>query len=187
MGIDLATTAKTTSDDFALCIVGLTPTFQIIVLDVVAEPMAIGDQAPFIVEQYRQWAPDGIFVEDNAGQAYFVDQLKKWHKQIPGMTPLPVRGKTSVGHKYDRIVRNVPWTEAGLVYLRAVQPDQDGWVDLDRLPAVKMHRRMVKLYQQLVTLDPNMEHDDAADAFDLAISATRMQKWFEQMTEEDLA
>ncbi len=187
MGIDLATTAKTTSDDFALCIVGLTPDFRIIVLDVTAEPMPIGEQAPFIVEQYRQWAPDGIFVEDNAGQAYFVDQLKKWHKQIPGMTPLPVRGKTSVGHKYDRIVRNVPWTEAGLVYLRSVQPDQDGWVDLDRLPHVKMHRRMVKLYQQLVTLDPAMDHDDAADAFDLAVSATRMQKWFEQMTEEDLA
>ncbi len=177
-GVDPATTAKSTSDDFALVVLGITPQMDVLVLDVIADPTPIGEQLPLVVEQYRRYAPDRITVEDNQGQAYFVHNLKTWHRDKPGVLPLPVKAQTSTGAKYDRITRNVPLTEDGHVYLRAVRPDQDGWVDLDRLPGVKMHRRMVKLYQQLVTLNPAMEHDDAADAWDLAISGTRARKFF---------
>lgn len=177
-GVDPATTAKSTSDDFALVVLGMTPQMDVLVLDVIADPTPIGEQLPLVVEQYRRYAPDRITVEDNQGQAYFVHNLKTWHRDKPGVTPLPVKAQTSTGAKYDRITRNVPLTEDGHVYLRSVRPEQDGWVDLDRLPGVKMHRRMVKLYQQLVTLNPAMEHDDAADAWDLAISGTRARKFF---------
>ncbi len=184
IGIDPATTAKSTSDDWAAVVLGVTPTYDVLVLDVIAEPVPLGEQVPRVVELYRQYAPDRITVEQNAGQAYFVRNLKTWHRDKPGITPLPVKGLTSVGAKYDRIVRNVPLTEDGHVYLRQVRPDQPGWVDLDRLPGVKMHRRMVKLYQQLVGLHAAMEHDDAADAWDLALSGTRVRKWFADQFED---
>ncbi len=184
VGVDPATTAKATSDDFAMATIGVTPQGDVLVLDMYNEPTPIGDQVPLVVEQYRQYAPDRIMAEDNAGQAYFVHNLKVWHRDKPGVMPLPVKAQTSKGQKYDRITRNVPLVEDGHVYLRQVRPEQEGWVDLDRLPGVKMHRRMVKLYQQLVTLNPAMEHDDAADSLDLAISGTRARKFFADAIED---
>ncbi len=185
VGIDPATTAKSTSDDFAMVVLGVTRTGEALVLDVIAEPTPIGEQLPRVLTAYRQWAPDRITVEDNQGQAYFVHNLKHWHTTVPGAMPLPVKAITSTGDKYDRITRNVPYVEDGHLWLRAVDPAQDGWVDLDRLPAVKMHRRMVKLYQQLVTLAPKMTHEDAADALDLALAGTRVRKLFADQLEED--
>ncbi len=178
-GIDLATTEKTASDEFALVTIGVTPTQDVVVLDILAKQIDPGEQARVIAEAYQDWLPLKVVIEDNGGQKYLVSEVKRWHLQHPEDPRIPVKAVTNTQDKYARITRLAPFVEDGGLYLRAAIPTEEGWTDLDRLPAVRIHHRMVKLYNQLVTFAPKMAHEDVADALDLACSVTRVRRWFD--------
>lgn len=180
-GIDLATTEKTSSDEFALVTIGVTPQQDIIVLDVFAKQIDPGEQARVIAEAYQDWLPDTVAIEDNGGQKYLVSEVKRWHIHHPDCPRIPVRGVTNTQDKYARITRIAPFIEDGGLFLRAALPNEEGQVDLDRLPTVRIHPVVQKLYNQLVTFAPKMTHEDVADALDLVISVTRVRRWFEDI------
>lgn len=179
MGVDLATTQKTASDDFALVVIGVTPDQAVVVLDVLAAQLDPAVQAQTIADWYQDWLPDVVAIEDNAGQAYLVSEVRRWHLTHPECPAIPVRARTNVQDKYARISRLAPLVENGGLWLRAARPDEPGWVDLDRLPRQRIHRKMQKLYEQLVTFGPVRGHDDVPDALDLAVNVARVRRWLE--------
>ncbi len=170
MGIDLAMTEKTSSDDFAIVTIGVTDTLDILALDVLHGQFDPGEQGDIVSKQYEMWLPERIAVEDNGGQKYFVSQLKRWHQTHSGFPRMPIKGVTNTGDKYSRIARNVPFVENGGLYLRQATDNEEGWTDMDRLPNVRIHLKMRKLYEQLVTFAPKMAHEDVADAWDIAVN-----------------
>ncbi len=182
-GVDPATTEKTYSDDFVNLTIAVTPAFEVLVFDVIADQFDPGDQANLIAENYLDWVPEQIGMEDNGGQKYLVAEVKKWHRTHPGHPIIKVRAITNTADKYSRITRNVPFVEAGGLYLRSSLPNEEGWIDMDRLPNVRIHPKMRKLYEQLVTFSPKMTHDDVADALDIAIDVGArkgMKRFFER-------
>ncbi len=186
-GVDPATTEKTYSDDFVDITIGVTPSFEVLVLDDLYGQFDPGDQANMIAENYLDWLPEQIGMEDNGGQKYLVAEVKKWHKTHKDHPIIKVKAVTQTGDKYSRITRLVPFVEAGGLYLRRSNESEEGWRDMDRLPAIKIHPKMRKLYEQLVTFAPSMAHDDHPDALDITIhvGAKRgMQKFFEKRIKE---
>ncbi len=179
MGVDLATTEKTASDDFAIVVIGTTPDQQVVVLEIVAAQLDPAIQAQTIADVYRDWLPDRVTIEDNGGQKYLVSEVRHWHQLHPECPAIPVSGKTNTTDKFSRISRMAPLVEAGHLWLRAALPTEEGGVDLDRLPHLRIHQTQRKLYEQLVTFAPKMAHEDVADALDLAVGAARMHRWLE--------
>ena len=184
-GIDLATTEKTSSDDFAIVVIGLTDELDVLVLDVIHGQFAPDKQGDIVVKSFDDWLPERIAVEDNGGQVYFVSELKRWHTTHKNTPRLPVKGVTNTGDKYSRITRNVPFVESGGLWLRQSTDSEEGWVDMERLPGLRIHPKMRKLYEQLVTFTPKMAHEDVADAWDIAInSAARNGRFLEDWSKQ---
>ncbi len=184
-GIDLATTEKTSSDDFALVVIGITDALDVLVLDVVSGQFDPGDQGKIVVDSFEKWLPERIAVEDNGGQKYFVSQLKRWHQVHPGTPRMPIKGITNTGDKYSRITRNVPWVENGGLYLRQSTDGEEGWIDMERLPNLRIHPKMSKLYEQMVAFAPKMAHEDVADAMDMSVNvAARNGRFLEDWSKQ---
>lgn len=69
MGVDLASTLKDKSDEFAIVVVGITSNAsEIYVLDTFSSRLTFNQQKQRMVEKYDQWDPVRSFVESNAYQ-----------------------------------------------------------------------------------------------------------------------
>lgn len=159
-GVDPAISEKTEADDFVVFTLGITPTHKIVLLDVFHDHLDFESQPKKIVEKYQEFAPERVGIETNAYQ----DALRQ---TVIKKAMMSVKQLNHTGDKFTRIMTTTPYFENGQVYLRQATDDEtDAYVDVLRLPGVRIHRMWKKFWQQAVTYAPKAAHDDILDAME---------------------
>lgn len=157
-GVDPAISEKTESDDFVIFTAGITETHKIIVLDVFYDHLDFPEQVKTIIRKYQEWLPERVGIEINAYQ-------RALKQQVVRDALIPVKQLDHRGDKFTRIMSMTPFFENGQIYLRMALDDEAGFVDQARLPQIKIHAKMKRLYEQAVTYSAKATHDDLLDAF----------------------
>ncbi len=165
-GVDPAISEKESADDFADVTIGVTPTHKIVFLDPWHGHIPFTEQAPMVTRKYQEWKPERVGIETNAYQM----ALKQ---AVVRDALVPVKGLNHSGDKFTRLMGMTPYAENGQMYLRMATDDEPGFYDQTRLPGVKIHESMRKLYEQMVTYGPKAAHDDLLDATENAVSLAR--------------
>lgn len=165
-GVDPAISEKESADDFADVTIGVSDTQKILILDPWHGHIPWTEQPATVVRKYQEWLPERVGIETNAFQMALKQQVVK-------DALVPVKGLHHSGDKYTRIMSMTPYTENGQVYLRMALDDEPGFFDNMRLPGIKIHESMKKIYEQMVTYGPRAAHDDLLDAMENAISLAK--------------
>lgn len=100
IAMDPACSIKNTADYTAIGVFAITPTKQILVLDMIRERTRIDKIVPLLAQACVDYAPMWVGIEDAGFQVAIVDAAKR-HPQIPA-----VRGLKHMG--MDKLVRNTP-------------------------------------------------------------------------------
>lgn len=140
IGCDLAISKSDKADSFALAVVGKHNDSWML-LDLVVDKIGFARQAQIIREKTAQWSPLLVGIEDVAYQRALIEHLE----QTGGV---PVVGVRPVAPKESRIKALQPLFENGKVQVAGY------------------HEIFVR---QLVDF-PTGKHDDAVDAFEIAVS-----------------
>ncbi len=166
-GVDPAMSERDSADEFAMVTIGLTPSGDCLVLDVVSGHFDPAEQPTLVRQHYAKWNHKRIAVEINGGQQYLFAQLKG---------DVPMKAINHRTDKYSRLANMSPDVENGLLLLRESTIQEGAFVDEMRLPGRRMHPSMQGLYEQLVTYTATAAHEDRLDALEDAWSVMRMGK-----------
>ncbi len=147
MGVDLAISEKKTADKFAIVVLGRDRAKRYYVLYFYQGRLRFSEQTKRIVDTWRRFKVERIAIESNGYQLAQLQELKRQHPDIP----LRKIQQKAGDDKVSRAQRLSPIFESHLVYF---PPGNDLLID------------------QIVRM-PNVAHDDAFDAFDLAVAASK--------------
>lgn len=167
-GVDPAISEKESADDFADVTLGVTGSHNIVILDAWHGHIPFTEQPRKVVEKYQEWLPERVGIETNAYQM----ALKQ---AVVQAALVPVKGLHHATDKYTRLMGMTPYAENGQMYLRQALDDEPGFYDQARLPGIKIHESMKKLYEQMVTYGAHAAHDDLLDATENALSLPRVK------------
>lgn len=156
-GVDPAISEKTEADDFVIFTLGITETFKIIVFEAYDAHLDFPEQVKQIIKKYQEWLPERVGIETNAYQ-------RALKQQVVRDALIPVKQLDHRGDKYTRIMSMSPFFENGQVYLRKAIDDEPYYTDQTKLPEIKMHLKMRKLYDQFTTYSASAANDDILDA-----------------------
>lgn len=165
-GVDPAISEKEEADDFADVTIGITPSQKIPFLDVFHDHLPFTEQPRLIIKKYQEWLPERVGIETNAYQQSLKQQTVK-------DAMILVKGLHHATDKYTRLMGMTPYAENGQFYLRMALDDEPGFYDDRRLPGIKIHESMRKLYHQMVTYGPNAAYEDVLDAAENAVSLAK--------------
>jgi predicted phage terminase large subunit-like protein len=137
IGIDLAISEKQTADYTAMIIAGKTAKGNIYILDYINKRLTFNKQLHLIENLVEKWTPNEVAIEKVAYQEALIDELKR-RGGLKIMAISPTRDKVARAYLVSGLV------ESNLVHFK-----QEGMSDVtDNL-----------------TIFPDGEHDDIADAF----------------------
>ena len=143
-GVDLAVSAGRFADYFALVTIGVSPDFEVFVLDSFRARLTFERQLQAVIEKARQFDPVRIAVEATGYQAAFAQTLTS-------RTPLPVKAVYPHKDKVTRAWRLSALFENGKVFLGRGQ----------------------ELLEEELLAFPDGEHDDLFDALEMAVGTAR--------------
>jgi predicted phage terminase large subunit-like protein len=150
MGVDLAISEKQTADKFAIVVIGITADRTgYYVLDHYEGQLRFSAQTSKIMEFYRRWDPVRVGLET---VQYQEAQLQVLKELDPDVRIKPVKTQKD---KVTRAWKLSPLFEDKRVFFKKTQHD---------------------LLVEHMVLFPNNDHDDLFDAFDLAITASKIKK-----------
>ena len=167
-GVDPAISEDEAADDFVDFTIGITPTNKIVCLDPFAGHIDFIEQVTLVISKWQEWVAEMVGIETNAYQ-------KALKQQVIRDALIPVKQIDHRTDKYTRIETMVPYFANGQVYLRAALDDEPGFVDQIRLPGIRIHEKMRRFYEQLVTYGPKAAKEDILDGLQNAISIGRPQ------------
>lgn len=163
-GIDLAMSERNNADEFCFVTIGKTATGKIIVLDSAQGHFNPDEQYRITKAAYAKWGHKLVEVETNQGQVYFYNTMSK---------QIPMRPKSHSTSKYGRISDLSPLFEQGRVYLREALDEEGGFDDPFRIQGRRVHHVAWPIYEQYVTYNSNISHDDRMDALEMAIDLAK--------------
>lgn len=150
MGVDLAISESEAADKFAIVVIGATKDrTAYYTLDYYEGQLRFSQQTKMILRFYRRWDPIVAVVESNQ---YQLGQIHTLQDTYPGIR---VRPKNTDKDKVTRAMKLEPLFEQGRMFFKKNEHDL--------------------LVEQLV-LFPNYEYKDLFDAFDLAVTGSRMKR-----------
>lgn len=165
-GVDPAISEKESADDFVDLTIGVAGGTKILFIDVFHGHIEWNEQPKKVVELYQRWVPERVGIETNAYQMALKQQVVK-------DAMVPVKGLHHSGDKFTRLMGLTPYAENGQFYLRMAKDNEPGFYDHSRLPGIKIHESMRKLYEQMVTYGPKAAHDDLIDGAENAVSLAK--------------
>ena len=150
MGVDLAISENESADKFAIAVIGATKDrTAYYTLDYYEGQLRFSQQTKMILRFYRRWDPIVAVIESNQ---YQLGQIHTLQDTYPGIR---VRPKNTDKDKVTRAMKLEPLFEQGRMFFKKNEHDL--------------------LVEQLV-LFPNYEYKDLFDAFDLAVTGSRMKR-----------
>lgn len=200
-GIDPAIGTKQYADWFAHVTVGITPSKKVIILWVIKDHIDFPSQVRLVTEQYNNWRPKRIGIEDAVFQRALRQQLldngKIPEQALIGLGESPIfedhphieadiqrltKGlRRLASSKHLRIVSRSILVEQGQVYLRLASTPQEvregRLLDQLGLPELRIHKDFYEFFEEAVQF-PRAAHDDILDAWDDALQvAGGMARW----------
>jgi predicted phage terminase large subunit-like protein len=155
MGIDLAISEEEQADKFAIVVIGITiDRSGYYVLDFYEEQLRFKAQTSKVIEYARRWDPIRIGIETNQYQESQYQNLKDKEAEDEDVPYLPL--KSIKTHK-DKVTR--AWK------LSSIFEDK----------RVYFRKSQAALVEHMV-LFPNHRYKDLFDAFDLAVTASKMRR-----------
>ncbi|KIL42054.1 hypothetical protein SD70_02390 [Gordoniibacillus kamchatkensis] len=156
-GVDPAISEKESADDFVIFTIGITETHKIILLQVFHGHFDFITQVNSIIKKYQEWLPARVGIETVAYQEALKQQTIK-------DALIPVKSLDQRGDKFTRIVTMSVFFENRQVYIRQALDNEEGFVDMTRLPNVRIHQHFYKFFYQAVQYAPKAAQDDILDA-----------------------
>lgn len=155
MGVDLAISEKEKADKFAIVVIGITPgRTAYYVLDYFEKQLRFSAQTDKIIEFARRWDPIRIAIETNQYQEAQYQTLKDRVAEDPDTPELRLRPIKTLKDKTTRA-----WKLSGLFEDRKV-----------------FFRKSHDLLIEHMVLFPNHKYKDLFDAFDLAVTASKIRR-----------
>jgi len=150
--VDLATSTKESADYTVVTTIGVSPTNEIFVLDVVRQRLEAPEVLKMLQSVYERWLPSIIGIERAGYQLAFIQMARS-------QTQLPIRELKADKDKYSRALPLSAKMEAGLIYFD------------------KTSQWYLELEKELLQF-PAGEHDDQVDSLAYGILQLTRKKEF---------